>query len=106
MAAADTALAKARQVFSEHGGILRTCKAMRLGINPRTLYTLREAGEIEQVGRGLYRLSTALQPGPGANRDPDSRGRRWPCFGAGIPRFNHPGSTRCQHRSRAGSEGR
>src|SRR5229473_6248729 len=59
MAAADTALAKARQVFSEHRGMLRTSKAMRLGIHPRTLYTLRDAGDIEQVGRGLYRFSTA-----------------------------------------------
>src|ERR1700687_6071509 len=59
MAAADTALAKARHVFSKHGGILRTSKAMGLGIHPRPLYTLRDAGDIEQVGRGLYRLSTA-----------------------------------------------
>ena len=49
MAAADTALAKARQVFSKHGGILRTSKAMRLGIHPRTLYTLRDAGDIEHA---------------------------------------------------------
>src|SRR5579871_6107422 len=59
MAAADTAIAKARQVFSKHGGMLRTSKAMQLGIHPRTLYTLRDAGDVEQVGRGLYRLSTA-----------------------------------------------
>jgi len=32
---------------------------MRLGIHPRTLYALRDAGEIEQLGRGLYRLSKA-----------------------------------------------
>ena len=37
MAAADTALAKDRQVFSKHGGMFRTSKAMRLGIHPRTL---------------------------------------------------------------------
>jgi Transcriptional regulator, AbiEi antitoxin len=48
MAAAHTALAKARQVFSKHGGMLRTSKAMRLGIHPRTLYTLRDAGDIEE----------------------------------------------------------
>ena len=59
MAAGDTALAKARQVFSKHGGMLRPSKAMRLGIHPRTLYSLRDAGDIEQVGWGLYRLSTA-----------------------------------------------
>ena len=38
--------------------MLRTSKAIRLGIHPRTLYALRDAGDIEQVGRGLYRLST------------------------------------------------
>jgi hypothetical protein len=46
MATADTAFAKARQVFSEHRGMLRTSKAMRLGIHPRTLYALRDAGDI------------------------------------------------------------
>lgn len=52
-------MTKAREVFTEYGGMLRTSKALRLGIHPRTLYALRDAGEIEQVGRGLYRLSTA-----------------------------------------------
>src|SRR5581483_9977497 len=64
MATADARLAQARQVFSKHGGMLRTSKAMRLGIHPRTLYTLRDAGDIEQVGRGLYRLSTAPLSNP------------------------------------------
>jgi predicted transcriptional regulator of viral defense system len=59
MPAIDTGVTKAREVFSEHGGMLRTSKAIQLGIHPRTLYALRDAGEIEQVGRGLYRLSTA-----------------------------------------------
>jgi len=59
MPAADTGLAKARHVFANHGGMLRPANAIRLGIHPRTLYALRDSGEIEQVGRGLYRLSTA-----------------------------------------------
>lgn len=59
MPATDTKFAKARQVFTEHGGMLRTSRAIRLGVHPRTLYALRDAGEIEQVGRGIYRLSTA-----------------------------------------------
>ena len=59
MPATDTRATKARAVFTEHGGMLRTSKALRLGIHPRALYALRDAGEIEQVGRGLYRLSTA-----------------------------------------------
>jgi predicted transcriptional regulator of viral defense system len=32
---------------------------MRLGIHPRTLYALRDHGEIERVGRGIYRLASA-----------------------------------------------
>ena len=52
-------LAKARRVFHRGGGMLRTGKAIRLGIHPRTLYALRDAGEIERVGRGLYRLASA-----------------------------------------------
>jgi predicted transcriptional regulator of viral defense system len=59
MVAADSGTAKARRVFTEHGGMLRTSKALRLGIHPRTLYALRDAGQIEQIGRGLYKLSTA-----------------------------------------------
>jgi predicted transcriptional regulator of viral defense system len=59
MPAADTGLSNARHVFNKHGGMLRTANAIRLGIHPRTLYALRDSGEIEQVGRGLYRLSTA-----------------------------------------------
>lgn len=57
MAVKGAGLAKARQVFAEHQGILRTSDAIRLGIHPRTLYALRDSGEIEQVSRGFYRLS-------------------------------------------------
>jgi len=39
--------------------MLRTSEAIRLGIHPRTLYALRDAAEIERVGHGLFRLSTA-----------------------------------------------
>ncbi|HEV3037516.1 MAG TPA: type IV toxin-antitoxin system AbiEi family antitoxin domain-containing protein [Candidatus Angelobacter sp.] len=49
----------ARALFAKHGGMLRTGKAIRLGIHPRTLYALRDTGEIESIGRGLYRLATA-----------------------------------------------
>jgi predicted transcriptional regulator of viral defense system len=59
MPAAESGLTKARTVFTRNGGMLRTSKAIRLGVHPRTLYALRDSGEIEQVGRGLYRLSSA-----------------------------------------------
>ena len=59
MANASKAVDSARKVFSRRGGMLRTVDAVRLGIHPRTLYKLRDRGELERVGRGLYRLSTA-----------------------------------------------
>lgn len=45
------------EIFREHGGTLRTSEAIRLGIHPRTLYELRESGEITQLSRGVFRLA-------------------------------------------------
>ncbi len=39
--------------------MLRTREALRLGIHPRTLYALRDSGELVSLGRGLYRLASA-----------------------------------------------
>jgi len=39
--------------------MLRTSEAVRLGVHPRTLYELRDSGELLSVGRGLYRLAKA-----------------------------------------------
>lgn len=47
----------AARIFREHGGMLRTMEAVRLGVHPRTLYAMREAGALERLGRGLYRLA-------------------------------------------------
>jgi predicted transcriptional regulator of viral defense system len=49
----------ARELFAKYGGMLRTGKAIRLGIHPRTLYALRDTGEIESISRGLYRLASS-----------------------------------------------
>ena len=54
---------KARVIFREHGGLLRTKGAIRLGIHPRTLYGMRDAGELEQISRGYYRLADLPQVG-------------------------------------------
>jgi predicted transcriptional regulator of viral defense system len=43
--------------FRQHGGLLRTKEALRLGIHPRTLYAMRDAGLIARLDRGLYRLA-------------------------------------------------
>lgn len=44
--------------FRRHGGLLRTREALALGIHPRTLYRLRDAGVLEQVVRGVYSLGS------------------------------------------------
>ena len=59
MPTSDAGLTKARRVFTQHRGMLRTSDAIRLGVHPRTLYALRDRGELERIGRGIYRLSTA-----------------------------------------------
>ena len=48
---------KARRLIEKKGGIVRTGEALRTGIHPRTLYELRDTGELEQVSRGVFRLS-------------------------------------------------
>jgi len=51
------AFSRAIDVFSEQGGVLRTTDAVRLGVHPRTLYAMRDAGALERVARGVYRLA-------------------------------------------------
>lgn len=52
-----SAFEAAEQVFHRHGGVLRTREAIRYGIHPRTLYAMRDAGIIECLSRGLYRIA-------------------------------------------------
>jgi len=52
---------KARYIFLRHGGVLRMSEALYAGIHRRMLYSMLEAGVIEQLSRGLYRL-TDLPP--------------------------------------------
>ncbi|MGE5196789.1 MAG: type IV toxin-antitoxin system AbiEi family antitoxin domain-containing protein, partial [Anaerolineae bacterium] len=46
----------ALEIFKANGGILRSSDAIKQGIHPRTLYTLRDTGLIEQIQKGLYCL--------------------------------------------------
>ena len=48
---------KAEAIFREHNGILRTSQAKALGIDPKTIAEMREAGLVNKMSRGLYRLS-------------------------------------------------
>lgn len=55
--ATDKQVEAARRVFRRGGGILRTGDAIDHGVHPRTLYAMRDAGTLERLDRGLYRLS-------------------------------------------------
>src|SRR5712692_7167891 len=50
---------KAKTAFRKHGGVLRMTEAVKAGIHRRTLYAMRDAGIIEPLSRGLYRLADA-----------------------------------------------
>ncbi|PIV80824.1 transcriptional regulator [bacterium CG17_big_fil_post_rev_8_21_14_2_50_64_8] len=53
----ESAYSQAAATFRSNGGVLRTMEALDLGVHPRTLYAMRDAGMLEQLGRGLFRLS-------------------------------------------------
>jgi predicted transcriptional regulator of viral defense system len=50
---------QAREAFERHGGVLRMADALRAGIHRRTLYAMRDAGQVEVLALGLYRLADA-----------------------------------------------
>jgi predicted transcriptional regulator of viral defense system len=54
---------QARALFQQHGGMLRTRDAIGLKVHPRTLYALRDAGAIQQVRRGYFRLANLPELG-------------------------------------------
>jgi len=62
----NRAVKQARDVFERHGGVLRMADALRAGVHRRTLYAMRDAGQVESLARGLYRLADAA---PLANPD-------------------------------------
>ena len=53
----DSRFDRAVAIFKKHGGILRTAQALRAGIHPSTLYTMRDVGTLEVVSRGVFRLA-------------------------------------------------
>jgi predicted transcriptional regulator of viral defense system len=64
--ASESAPNKAKLIIRKHGGIIRTAEAIQAGIHPRTLYQLRDNGDLEQLSRGVYRLA-----GPNPIASPD-----------------------------------
>lgn len=49
------------KVFRKHGGTLRMSEAVALGISRKSLYAMRDAGVVQPLTRGLYRLAS-LEP--------------------------------------------
>ena len=48
---------RALSIFRANGGVLKTQRAIKLGIHPRTLYALRDDALVERMDRGLYRIT-------------------------------------------------
>ena len=46
------------ELFRQHGGGLRMAEALRLGLNRKKLYAMRDAGVVVPVSRGVYRLAS------------------------------------------------
>ena len=59
-------LEHAKEKISALGITFRTNEALRQGVHPRTLYALRDNGELEMLSRGVYRLK---EHGPLSNPD-------------------------------------
>ena len=52
-----TTIDKATSIFREHGGLLRSSEAQKLGVHPQTLSRMVDAGQLVKEERGLYRLA-------------------------------------------------
>lgn len=58
----DEALKAAEAIFSAHEGVMRTAEALEAGIHRRTLYWMRDHGELEVLSRGVFVLASAQLP--------------------------------------------
>lgn len=47
---------KERAAILSRGGMVRMSDALRIGMSRKTLYAMRDAGALEQLSRGLFRL--------------------------------------------------
>jgi predicted transcriptional regulator of viral defense system len=52
------AIDAAALVFERHHGVMRTSDALAAGVHRRTLYWMRDAGQLERLSRGVYHLTS------------------------------------------------
>jgi predicted transcriptional regulator of viral defense system len=45
-------------LFKQHRGIMRMSDILAAGVNRRSLYSMVEAGHLERISRGIYRLAS------------------------------------------------
>jgi predicted transcriptional regulator of viral defense system len=53
---------KSLNTIREMGGTVRTTEAVQYGVHPRTLYQLRDSGDLQTLSRGVYRLNDLDEP--------------------------------------------
>lgn len=58
----ENAVKHATDVFRQAGGTLKTREAAERGVHYSTLYGMRDAGLLEQLTRGVYRLTELAAP--------------------------------------------
>lgn len=58
----EQAVRTASLVFERHNGVLRTSEAIASGVQPRTLYWMRDAGLLEPLSRGVHHLASHRLP--------------------------------------------
>jgi predicted transcriptional regulator of viral defense system len=56
MSSATSTQDRLRAAFRKQDGMLRMSEVLRSGFSRTALYAMRDAGELDQIGRGLYRL--------------------------------------------------
>jgi predicted transcriptional regulator of viral defense system len=54
----EQALRTATDLFKRHDGVMRTRQTLAAGVQPRTLYWMREAGLVEPLSWGVYHLTS------------------------------------------------
>jgi predicted transcriptional regulator of viral defense system len=56
------AIDTAARIFERHDGVMRTSDALAARIHRRTLYWMRDAGQLEPLSRGVYHLTSHELP--------------------------------------------
>jgi predicted transcriptional regulator of viral defense system len=58
----DNKIKEAVQLFEKNSGVLRTSQATSAGVQPRTLYWMRDNGVIDRLSRGVFHLRSFPLP--------------------------------------------